>query len=357
METFLVRLTDPRHHAYLQKNPFLNGPDAVLNRELRSAWQTSLEIRRPPRVRFTHDALAVPLNELVAQADQGAVAATCARLDLDRREATRIIQTWAWKIARAPRNARKILSLGCGAGHELIVLRALFPHANIDGVDYEVTVPRDWCKGLRIGDLRNQDVEEYLSMHPNTFDLVFSNHTLEHVSAPEHMLGLVREALVPGGTCVAALPLEGDTSNPFYYDLLAIAEKRYEVDPHLDLEFIGPSHAWKTNREDLAATLCAVGFSDIRMFSRADYPSYRYPPLHISHHDKMRVVGSLLERATLRTLRRVLRRKYPCEMPRPVIKAYYSIATRCWFSRVKMLHSLMHEVVVVATTASGGGQR
>ena len=352
MAAFLIRLPDPKHQAYVQKNPFLNGPDRALNRDLRAAWHASLETRALPRVPFTHELIDVPLDAILADDDRAAVTKACALVGLDDAETRRIVNVWGWKVARAPRTARRILSIGCGMGHELLVLRALFPDAELHGVDYDVVVPSEWRKTLDLGDLRSQHIEEYLSEHRSTFDLVFSNHSLEHLSSPDQTLRLVREALAPGGSCVSALPLEADESNPFLRELLAIAEMRNEADRHLDFELINPGHAWKTNREDVAATFHASGFRDIRMFTRAKYPSYLQPPTHVSRLRRMLVVGRLLERLTLRPLRQGLRRVYPGEMPYVAIKAYYTIAGRCWFSRLRLIHNLMHEVLVVASTAT-----
>ena len=357
MDAFLVRLVDPQHQEYVQKYPFLHGPDAALNAELRAACQARMEIRTPPLVAFSHEAIDIPLEELVSERDWSAIVATCARLGLDKTTARGMVNAWGWKVARSPRSARRILSMGCSAGHELLVLRALFPEAELNGVDYDVTVPTEWRKALRLGELKRQPVEEYLSDHRETFDLVFSNHTLEHVSTPDRTLRLVHEALVPRGAIVSALPLEGDASNPYYQELLRVAERRDEIDPHLDFEFINPGHAWKTNREDLASTLERSGFCDIRMFTRVNYPSYLHndTPLHASQFARTRVLGRLLESATLRPLRLGLRWMYPAEMPRAVTRTYYRIAGRCWFSRTRLLHELMHEVLVIATRGKEEG--
>ncbi len=143
--------------------------------------------------------------------------------------------------------------------------------------------------------------------------------------------------------------MEADDSNPFCRELSDIAAGREQADPHLDFELINPGHAWKTNREDLAATFYSCGFRDIRMFTRAAYPSFYQPPMHVSRIRRLRVVGRVLERLILRTFRRGLRRVYPGEMPYIVVRAYYTIAGRCWFSRLRLIHGLTHEVVVLAT--------
>jgi SAM-dependent methyltransferase len=352
MAAFLIRLPDAEHQEYVQKNPFLNGPDRSLNSELRRAWRVHLEARDLPRASFSHEESETSLDHLLAPDDKAAVARVCAEIGIDAAERERIVNVWGWKVARAPRSARRILSIGCGAGHELVVLRALFPDADLQGVDYEVVVPSAWRTALKLGELRRQHIEDYLSAHRGAFDLVFSNHTLEHLSYPDRTLRLVREAIAPGGSFVSALPLEADESNPFYRELLAVAEGRGEFDAHLDFELINPSHAWKSNREDLAATVHAAGFRDIRMFTRANYPSYYQPPMHVSGLKRARTVGRLLENLTLRPLRRGLRRAYPREMPPLAVRAYYTIAGRCWFSRLRLIHNLMHEVLVVATTAA-----
>ncbi len=346
MDAFLVHLVDRGHQKHIQRNPLLVG-QLPLSKELREAWFAHFEIRKPLGTPFSQESIDVQLDKLVSPQDRAAIIETCALIGLDETAADSIINTWGWKIARAPRGARRILAIGCSVGNEFVVLRALFPNAELNGVDYDVAIPTQWRRALRLGDLQEQHLEEYLAAHRESFDLVFSNHTLEHVSTPNETLRLVREALVSGGICVSALPLEGDISNPFYDDLLSIAEGRRKFDPQLDIEFISPSHAWKTNREDLASTLRAAGFSDIHILTRVNYPTSGQA-LHVSTFHRRQVLGGFLERTTLRYLRRGLRWMYPGDLPYPATKIYYAIASRCWFSRMRMVHHLTHEVVFTA---------
>lgn len=353
MDAFLIRFPDAAHQEYIQKNPFLNGPDRTLNRKLRAAWRDHLETRKPRQAPFRHESIDLPLDELLSSDDRRALARACAAVGVDAGERDRIAYVWGWKAARAPRTAKRVLSVGCGAGHELLVLRALFPDADIQGVDYDVVVPPRWHDALRLGELRKQHIEDYLLEHPGAFDLVFSNHTLEHLSAPDRTLRLVHGAIVPGGSFVSALPLEADESNPFADDFRAIASGERTPDEFLDFELVNPGHAWKSNREDVAATLHEAGFRDIRMFTRLKYPSYFQPPMHVARARRVQAAGRLIERLTLGPLRKALRSAYPNEMPSYAVKAYYTIASRCWFSRLRLIHNLMHEVLVVAGTGQG----
>jgi SAM-dependent methyltransferase len=350
MDAFLVRLSDPKHQEYIQKHPALRGPDAALNRRLRQAACDHIEIRKPARVPFSHETIDTPLDALLAPDDSAALVRVCASVGLDATLARGLSLGWGWKAALSPRAARRVLSIGCGGGLELVVLRALFPDAEIQGVDYAVTVPAGWRTALRLGELRSEPIEQFLSTHARSFDLIFSNHTLEHLSAPESVLRLMREALVPGGACVSAVPLEGSEDNPFYRDLRAVAEGKGPPDLQLDIEFINPSHAWKTNHADLAATLHEAGFTGIRLFTRVQYPSnyHRDAPMHISQFRRRRLVGRALEKVTLSSLRRILHMVYPGELAELVVKTYFTIASRCWFSRVRALHELVPEVAFVA---------
>ena len=348
MDAFLVHLEDRAQQKHIQRNPFLLG-ELALSKELRDTWVHHFEIRRPEKTPYSQQVINRPLNNLVSDEDRAAIVETCASVGLDEAAAFSMITTWGWKIAQAPRHAKRILSIGSSTGTEMLLLRALFPHAELQGVDYDLSIPAKWRATLKFGDLREQHLEEYLAARPKSFDLIFSNHTLEHLSTPDQTLRLVRAALKTGGTLVSALPLEGDTSNPFHSDLLAIAEGRREFDPQFDIEFLTPSHAWKTNREDLAATLSASGFTDIQIIARANFPSNN-SSLHVSQFRRQRSVGKLLERVTLQAIRRSLRIAYPGEVPYQVARVYYALANRCWFSRMRMLLNLTHEVVFVATT-------
>lgn len=338
----------------MQRYPMLVGPDAACNRKLRELWKATLEVRTPRPVPYRREVLSGAPQELIGDRERRAIVDTCARLGLDEAEATHKILNWGWKIALAPRTAQRILSLGCGGGHELVLLRALFPDAELHGVDFKHSVPAEWERDLNVSEIHSQPFDDFLQAHPAHFDLVFSNHTLEHLASPDRTLGLIRKALRPGGHCVSALPLEGDLSNPFYGDLADIADGRGTLDAELDIEFINPGHFWKTNHADIASTLDDAGFTDVRMFTREGYPGYvmdSQGPVHVTRLLQKQIFGQALERTTLRTVRKVLRQVYRQDMPDLAAKLYFSLAGRCWFGRHRMLHQLIHEVVFVAGAA------
>ena len=352
MNAFLVRIADPAHQEYMQMWPNLNGPNVELNRELRGLWLDSFEVRELRAVPYTHEQSSAPLRDMISEADRAAIEDAFTRLGVEQREIDRAIDLWGWKVARAPRGAKRILSVGCGVGHELVVLRALFPEAELHGVDYRNCVPPEWQEQLRVTKLQSEAIETYLGARPRAFDLVFSNHTLEHMAEPDKILQLIHEALVIGGACVSAVPLEGDWSNPFYGYLSDIALGRSELDPQLDLDWSNPSHFWKTNPSDVAATLCSAGFANISVLTRAQYPAYtpdkRGRPVHVSRLRRKQVVGQAVEHATLRYLRRALRLAYPNEIPNLATRAYFSAASRLWFGRHRMLIQCLHELLFVA---------
>jgi SAM-dependent methyltransferase len=111
-----------------------------------------------------------------------------------------------------------ILDLGCGSGRFLLFLQQL-GYTDLTGVDWDpekIPLARRLCPGARIfeGDLR-----EFLAKNPDRYGLITALDVLEHFGKREipPLLGLIKEALVPGGRVIiqtpnAASPLVGDVA-------------------------------------------------------------------------------------------------------------------------------------------------
>jgi SAM-dependent methyltransferase len=284
---------------------------------------------------------------LTAQ-DREAVASLGRRLGLERRVTDGWCRYYGWKIALAPRSARRILDLGCASGHECVVMRGLFPEAEIDACDYRIAIPDAWQAALELRSVA-RPIGDFLAEGDRRYDLVFSNHTLEHMADPIGVLARIRERLQPGGTLVSAVPLEADSTNPFYREVLESAEASRSIHP-LDLEPWSLCHFWKTNPADLHAALASVGFSEIRFYFRSQYPSgwRNEDPMHRNSFERWRRLAALLEGVTLAPARRALKALFRERPPAWLTRRYYQVAGHLWFSKARMLIMLQNEIVFSA---------
>ena len=124
-------------------------------------------------------------------------------------------------IQLVPRNAKKILDVGCGAGSNAAVLSA--KGCIVDGVtlsEEEGVIAQKFCRNVYIHNLENglpTEIDE-------NYDACICSHVLEHICWPEILLTEIREILLcEKGTLVVALP------NLFNYrDRLKLLMGRFE---------------------------------------------------------------------------------------------------------------------------------
>jgi SAM-dependent methyltransferase len=96
-----------------------------------------------------------------------------------------------------------ILVVGCGTGHEAGILARGF-EANTTGIDIGEEFAFDHS-GSAPAKLMIMDARE-LSFPENSFDLVYSFHSLEHIPGPKKALEEMARVLRPGGTYLIGTP-------------------------------------------------------------------------------------------------------------------------------------------------------
>ena len=101
----------------------------------------------------------------------------------------------------------KILDFGCGLGHNTY----LFPNS----VGYDISeFSLDFCRKMGKQVINNiEDAED------NSFDVVFSSHTLEHVENPYETLEILKRKLKPDGRLILILPVEHHRKASFKIDI------------------------------------------------------------------------------------------------------------------------------------------
>lgn len=106
-------------------------------------------------------------------------------------------------FARIPRNARRILDVGCGDGSLARAIRAEWP-AQVSGLTWseeEARLANGVLERVWVADL-NRFEESDLGV----YDCIICSHVLEHLVDPWRVLGRLRGHLEAGGTLIVALP-------------------------------------------------------------------------------------------------------------------------------------------------------
>lgn len=338
----LIRVRDPEIQAYLQQYPFATGPDRDRNRRAFEAVRTSIEVRRPSEAA---EVWRLPAADgTLTPAELARVHQLAAGVGITRQQLADATQDYGWKMREVPRSARTVFVIGCGAGPELLFLRTILPDATI--------IAYDWRDQLFAGIARATDVEfragnfmEALAASGERADVIFSNHVLEHMFAPEATLAVLFDRLVPGGVLVSALPMEAMPAGPFTAATLALAAHPERLHA-LDLFWMNAGHSWQTNPSDLQATVRAAGFSTCRLVQRDDFVS-RFFPGPRARFERQRDLGLQAFGATFGAVERAAK-ALRAKPPWLVLRLWFALQARSRFGATKLRHDFAEEILVVA---------
>ncbi|MBI1978605.1 MAG: class I SAM-dependent methyltransferase [Candidatus Aenigmarchaeota archaeon] len=100
---------------------------------------------------------------------------------------------------------KNILDVGASV-FTINLLKKYFPDASIQGINIEI-IPRDKIPEITLGNA------ESLAFKDNSFDLIFSVETLEHVIYPNKFIEEVKRVLKPGGDIILDTPNLNSWSN------------------------------------------------------------------------------------------------------------------------------------------------
>jgi 2-polyprenyl-3-methyl-5-hydroxy-6-metoxy-1,4-benzoquinol methylase len=108
-------------------------------------------------------------------------------------------------LAMIPRDAVRVLDVGCGAGDNARVLKSRGHLVwGVTTSAAEAEVAGQHCEGVWVGDV------ERMRLPPlgeaMAFDALLMSHVLEHLAAPRETLRRLAPMLRPGGLLVAAVP-------------------------------------------------------------------------------------------------------------------------------------------------------
>jgi SAM-dependent methyltransferase len=253
----------------------------------------------------------------------------------------------AWKIERLPKWTKNILSIGCGGGTELVLLRARFPDARITALDYTTYVQG----GKQALDLLNVEFIEgdifetvrNLRSRGACFDLIFSNHVIEHFYEPDEQIASLALLLSAGGMFAAGVPLD---AYPLA-DLLAKTSQAPGSIHPLDMNWLDVRHPWKTNESDLAETFINAGLGEVTIYRRENRAS-RTIPISLDGCRRRERRGRRIYAFSLQPLIAVAKVIFGPTPPRRLARLLFAVDRRLWFGRYRLKVDVQPEVFVTA---------
>ena len=97
----------------------------------------------------------------------------------------------------------RIIDIGCGQGWAMDIVRNLYPHSTIEGLEpsnYNVKVARE--KDFQVYEGKLEDT----NLMPNSYDLVFSNNVIQHVNNARDFLLQLKGLVTEDGVIVITCP-------------------------------------------------------------------------------------------------------------------------------------------------------
>ena len=182
----LLAVHDDQLQAHMQTYPFLDGPDESLNRACLAAVRSNLQTRGSD---ISKEPVALqrllPTEAVLARLDVLFQAA-----NIPPNEKSRLIDDYAWKVQFIPEATHKALAVGHHFGHELLFIRAAAPNAEIYAIDWHERTYSNIVDLVK-AKVFHGNILYVLENFDTDFDLVFSNHVLEHMYDPDRAVRIL----------------------------------------------------------------------------------------------------------------------------------------------------------------------
>ena len=252
---------------------------------------------------------------------------------------------YIWKTSLISKSANNILVLGCGKGYELAFLRFAAPYATITAIEFKQNVDIEVLKKLDIVFLQ-YDAKKFLDEKLETYDLIFSNHVLEHFGNPDALMKLIFEILREGGSMVAALPLDLDHTTP-YSDKLGALCSNPETISLLDAAYLDIGHSWKATYQDVGSTLMNAGYGEIKLILR----NFSYENIGETFEQYVmskKRFGLIFNYLLIDLPRKIMKVIFGKKIPRKVHQLFVYLDLNLWFGSNTLKSALAPELLVIA---------
>lgn len=337
-----IHIEDPAMQIYLQHWTYVTGPDQEGNLAARRAIRQSLR-QRKPWTGASPVTYLPPEQTLLRPDEMERLRGFFRELQYDAAHQNQLIERFAWHANLVDRSITDVLDFGCGNGMELLFLRAVLPQANIAAVDW-VDRLTPAIRRLTEVNMVVGNVNEQCRAFPGKFQLIYSNHTLEHVYTPDDLIRMLFGLLTPGGTLISILPMDADPNAVFQDKLASIANDRASIHP-FDMVYLNAAHPWKTNPADLHGTLVSAGFQRVALYQRARNRSAQLRA----------AAGKRLERIlcalTFGAFRAVFRPLLPerARITTQISRVLHAAERRVWFGTSNLRARYAEEILLHAT--------
>lgn len=322
----------------MQAFPFLNGPHRDIDDDILARLPGAISIRQPVAgcevERCSNSELS--LRPDVAERARSLLAS----LGLSRDALAAAFDRLAWKMTEVRPATKSILDVGCGDGVELLFLHAAAPEAQIFAIDWKDDLKPE-VKSLRSIRFQAVRILEYLETTDETFDLIFSNHVIEHMYDPDAVCALLRRRLNPGGMMLTALPLDGAVGS-----LWANLRNSHLLESSLGLGAIDLGHPWKTTPADVRDTLLSAGFRQVRCVQRQGALNSAVA----GEEEELAALearGTALYRVFFGSLNWMAKKLFGGRPPRGAVKFIYALERRAWFGGNNLKNTVAPEILVV----------
>lgn len=348
---YLVGLTEARVRYYAQARTLAGETDPGIFREAVDSFRANFGVR--PQGGDGTRGQIVDLSGDEADPDghfRETVGEYFARLGIDAKEAESLFRDYGWKMRQLPDGVGRILSVGCGGGRELIFLRSRYPEAQIVALDYGMGVEGGSgtldILGVEFvaGDIFESTKK--LGADGPRFDLIFSNHVIEHFYDPDEQISELCSLLKAGGLFTAGVPLDAYPLS----DLLAERSRDPQSTNALDIDWLDLRHPWKTNEADLARTLLGAGMGSVVLFRRVHHANNSKCEVDLSLEGctQREMRARRIESLTLQPWIGAMKLLFGRNPPRRLARLVFAMNRRLWFGRYRLKCDIQPEVFATA---------
>lgn len=343
----MLSIKDSSLYPFFQKYPFLNGKDPIARKAALDSVHGSIVLRNSNSDVEVNRLDATDVIWWTGEENRAKQALT----DKGMR-AQYIDQLWdefSWKMRAVSPDAKRILSIGSGGGAELFFLRLRAPKATIKAIDWSNTLNPEFRDVERV-EFRVQDLTKLGDFPERNFDVIFSNHVIEHMYDPDEIIPQIRKLLAPGGIFVSALPLDGQGNVGFKDSILKLFQSQQKIGV-TDALILNFGHPWKTNFSDLDQTLKAAGFVDVDFFQR-EWSVLRFLAYNDQQRRKKLAVAMFLHKAFIRPAQNAVKALFGVNPPLLVTRFFEAFERRVFFGTNRIYSDLSMETVFVARNSA-----